>query len=306
MQTADTLLDPREFSHALTATVAPVRVRGGAALAALYRDLDDGRDHLGRIAAGAHSARGGAAPASSSTLVCNYLLRGRASVVQDGASVVAGPGDFWWFRTDLPYTLTFDSDFELVGILTARRRLPALAAGPAAGMHAADAVVAALAQAVDALERAATLADPLTRGRLIAQVLDIAETTSVHAVTTAGAPGRSDLLARALACIDDRLAAPDLSPPVIAALLHVSVRSLHNAFAAAGVTVSASIRIRRLERCRRDLCDPALRHLGVAEIAARWGMVSPSRFSTLFHEAYGVAPSDLRRGLGIALAAPGA
>jgi AraC-like DNA-binding protein len=55
------------------------------------------------------------------------------------------------------------------------------------------------------------------------------------------------------------------------------------------------LRDRRLERCRRDLADPALGHLGAAEIAAAWGLRSPSHFSRLFRAAYGRPPSEARR-----------
>jgi AraC-like DNA-binding protein len=55
------------------------------------------------------------------------------------------------------------------------------------------------------------------------------------------------------------------------------------------------MRTRRLEGCRRDLADPALAERTVAEIAHRWGWSDAARFSRRFREAYGCAPSDLRR-----------
>ncbi|WP_189145366.1 hypothetical protein [Streptomyces lacrimifluminis] len=41
-----------------------------------------------------------------------------------------------------------------------------------------------------------------------------------------------------------------------AACHHISVRYLHRLFPPQGITVSAWIRQRRPERCRRDLADP--------------------------------------------------
>jgi AraC-like DNA-binding protein len=64
-------------------------------------------------------------------------------------------------------------------------------------------------------------------------------------------------------------------------------------YGAAGV--AGWIRRRRLERCRRDLLDPALRAQPVGVIAARWGLTEPAHFSRLFRAAYGVPPVAYRR-----------
>ena len=58
------------------------------------------------------------------------------------------------------------------------------------------------------------------------------------------------------------------------------------------------IRLRRLERCRRDLLDPALRWQPVSAIAARWGLTDPARFSRMFRSAYGVPRAEYRRLMG--------
>jgi methylphosphotriester-DNA--protein-cysteine methyltransferase len=54
------------------------------------------------------------------------------------------------------------------------------------------------------------------------------------------------------------------------------------------------IRRRRLERCRRDLLDPALWHTPVSTIAARWGFASPAHFSRAFRAAHGLPPTEYR------------
>ena len=105
---------------------------------------------------------------------------------------------------------------------------------------------------------------------------------------------RAALLARIQAWIDERLHDPTLSPASIAAEHFISVRHLHGLFAAEGLTVSAWIRDRRLERCRRDLADPALAGETVASIAYGWGFRNPRHFSRVYRAAYGRAPSDGR------------
>jgi len=94
--------------------------------------------------------------------------------------------------------------------------------------------------------------------------------------------------------IDQRLADPELSPSAIAAAHHISLRYLHKLFEAQPTTVSGWIRQRRLERCRRDLLDPALGDWSVSAIAARWGLIDAAHFGRLFRAAYGLPPAEYR------------
>jgi AraC-like DNA-binding protein len=113
---------------------------------------------------------------------------------------------------------------------------------------------------------------------------------------TPSVESRTDVLfVRIMSFIDQNLHRPDLEPAAIAAAHHISVRYLHRIFQQrhhAGV--SAYIRSRRLARCRRDLTDPALNHLTIATIAARWGFTRPSDFSRAFRRETGVSPRDYR------------
>jgi AraC-like DNA-binding protein len=71
----------------------------------------------------------------------------------------------------------------------------------------------------------------------------------------------------------------------------VSVRYLHRLFEDEQATVAGWIRFRRLERCRRDLLDPALSAEPVSAIAGRWGLPSAADSSRLFRAAEGVPPA---------------
>jgi AraC-like DNA-binding protein len=106
---------------------------------------------------------------------------------------------------------------------------------------------------------------------------------------------RRVLLERIHAFIEERLGDPRLSPATIAAAHHVSVRYLYKLFESQETTVAGWIRRRRLERCRRDLLDPALGDVPVSTIAARWGLTNPAHFSRVFRTTYGVAPVEYRR-----------
>jgi len=102
------------------------------------------------------------------------------------------------------------------------------------------------------------------------------------------------LLEQVKAYVEAHLGDPDLGPEALARAHYVSTRYLQKLFAREGVTVTEWVRRRRLEACRRDLCDPALLHEPISQIARRWALANPAHFSRLFRETYGCTPSGLR------------
>ncbi len=94
--------------------------------------------------------------------------------------------------------------------------------------------------------------------------------------------------------IERHVADPGLSPATIAAAHFISTRYLHKLFRHEEHSVSETIRYARLERCRRDLGDPALAGQTIASIAGRWGMRDAAHFSRLFRDAYGCSPREHR------------
>ncbi|MEV5826463.1 helix-turn-helix domain-containing protein [Spirillospora sp. NPDC052242] len=150
------------------------------------------------------------------------------------------------------------------------------------------------------------LADPgayrASDGPRLATVLaDLASALLAHAIDAGeageGAPPevrRRALLLHAHEFIDRHLQDPGLTPAAVAAAHHISVSYLHRLFSAEGRTVAAWIRLRRLERARLALADPALRAVPVHRIAAMWGFTHHSAFTRAFRDAFGLPPSDYR------------
>jgi transcriptional regulator GlxA family with amidase domain len=54
------------------------------------------------------------------------------------------------------------------------------------------------------------------------------------------------------------------------------------------------VRTLRLAGCRRDLADPALSHLSIGAVAARWGILDSAKFSRIFRAAHGLSPREYR------------
>jgi len=100
-------------------------------------------------------------------------------------------------------------------------------------------------------------------------------------------------LARIERYITAHLGDPLLSPETIAGACGISVRYLHKLFSDTGYSVSEWVRVRRLEAAHRELKQaPEGVHIG--EIAYRCGFSDHARFSRLFRQHYGYAPSELR------------
>ena len=102
------------------------------------------------------------------------------------------------------------------------------------------------------------------------------------------------MLLRIQAFIEYHLGDPGLSPGMIAAAHHISLRTLHKLYQAQGETIAASIRHRRLAHCRQDLLDPDLRNRPVSAVGARWGFPDATAFSRAFRAAYGLPPGEYR------------
>jgi AraC-like DNA-binding protein len=94
--------------------------------------------------------------------------------------------------------------------------------------------------------------------------------------------------------VDQHIGDPALSPDAIAAAHFMSVRTLQKLFRAEGRTVSEWIRMRRLEGTRRDLRDPRLAELSIAQIADSWGLPNPGHFSRMFRAEFGLTPRECR------------
>jgi AraC-like DNA-binding protein len=151
------------------------------------------------------------------------------------------------------------------------------------------------------LQLATTIDDcsPVEAVRLSTSALEILATRLARELDVADRvppeTHRRALVAGIHAFIDQHLGDTDLGPQAIASANHVSLRYLHKLFREEGATVSGWVRHRRLERCRRDLSDPALAGLPAAAIAVRWGFSSATYFGQVFRSAHGVTPAEFRR-----------
>lgn len=235
-------------------------------------------------------------------------LAGNASVEQEGRRSVCDPGDLTFYDCARPHELSHHgadrgngSSGSIVAFIPydtvplPHARLAPLFAGRMSGTEGIGALLADYLIRLTGHPEQCHVADAERLGGI---GLDLISTLlGRHLVSEDAVPTevrRRALLAQVRSHIRQHLGDPSLSPQFIAAAHHISVRSLHRVFEEEETGVAAYIRHQRLERCRRDLADPALRDQPVQVVAARWGFRDKAHFSRAFRAAYQETPQAYR------------
>ncbi|WP_410671434.1 helix-turn-helix domain-containing protein [Amycolatopsis sp. cmx-4-68] len=234
------------------------------------------------------------------------FVRGGSVVVQDGQCAEYGVGDLKLYDTSRPFGGEFAPDVPVSQLLLLRfprsllslpgKHLRQLSASRIPGAEGVGALCSHFL-----LHLAGHLHElgPADAARLSNLAVDVLTAALAHALDADGVvpphTRQRALLARIRAFIRQNLGDAGLTPEVIAAAHHISVRYLHSLFHRDGDTVGRWIRLRRLEQCCRELAEPHLSTRPVNAIAARWGFRSAAHFSQVFRATYGMSPSEFRR-----------
>jgi AraC-like DNA-binding protein len=227
-------------------------------------------------------------------------LSERAVLRQDDREAALSPGDIAIYDSTRPYEIASGGAFQLLVIMCPRRllRLPPadvqqLTAVRFSGRKGIGALVSSF---LSEMPTQLAECDECSAVQLADIVVDLLLTTFVQHLrdTDLVSDSRQRLLRKVVRFVEDNLHDPELGPAAIASAVHISTRYVHRLFEVEGTTVGTWIRSRRLEYCRRDLADPALRSKPVSTVGARWGLADPSRFSRLFRETYQLSPREYR------------
>jgi AraC-like DNA-binding protein len=225
----------------------------------------------------------------------SLMLAGTQELAQEDRAARLAPGDLVCMDSSRPYAVCSPDAFEMLVFAVPkallRPHVDRVGRRTASAIRAGDGLSALVAPFLR------SVGDGLLDGTVSEHDADVGESVVdlVRSLYTGrDRPVRPDLLTEVKASIERRLHDPELGPASIAAAHFISTRHLHRLFEAEGVSVSEWIRVRRLERCRRDLEDPALAGETVLAIASRWGLRNPGHFSRMFQAAYGRPPSAVR------------
>ncbi|MFE5709022.1 helix-turn-helix domain-containing protein [Rhodococcus koreensis] len=224
---------------------------------------------------------------------------GTGILTQHDRETILTPGDFAIYDTSTPYDLHFTGDFNMLVLMFPRNlfrfgttELQTMAARRIRGSTGVGTLVSPFLRNLHgtAMTQSVTSSRDLEDG--VINLLESALHTETSTPTTAVT--ESTLLTQAKGFIETHLGDIALGTTMVATHHHVSTRHLQKTFEEDGATVAGWIRHRRLEKCRRDLADPALRSENIGTICARFGLVNSSHFSKLFKETYGISPRAFR------------
>lgn len=244
------------------------------------------------------------AAAAEDYFLVSIQTDGVGAVVQDGRTAVLEQGDFALYDSTRPYELLFNGPFQQYVLMlpgpTLRSQLRAAPDLTARGIrgsrgagHLMIEMIRTLAADIAVLEPAAAAA--------VAQSVEHIVVAGISSLNPDAPVPEPELAARReqiKACARARLHDPGLTVAVIAAQLHTSVSTMHRAFAGEPCSIAEWIWAQRLDAVRADMCDPALRHRTISDIAFSWGFVDASHFSRAFKARFGCNARDVRLGSG--------
>jgi AraC-like DNA-binding protein len=226
--------------------------------------------------------------------VARYQVGATTRVVPAGEVLVVDvsrPFTFGWHGCGAAFSLnTWAEDLALPPTLIrqASQRLQTSPLYGLASRHIAD--VTRHADALSASSVAHTLG---------AASIELARALIATAVDDT--PGTRDVIEQTLitqvrAYVRQHLRDPDLSPDMIAAALAISTRHLYRVCTRANLRLEQWIISTRLDHAKAELAHPSARHRSIAGVARTWGFTDPTHFSRRFRAAFGMLPSEWRRG----------
>ncbi|MEU5031563.1 helix-turn-helix domain-containing protein [Streptomyces milbemycinicus] len=229
----------------------------------------------------------------------NYSLGGEGIVSVDGGDTTLRTGDLVVLDSSRPYLggVRADPDsWSHVTVQFPRGLLPlpektaqSLFAVPISGRSGMGGVFARWLTDLNARAHEFTPADIPTLtsvtldllASVIARCLEAEESLAPETRKTA-------LRTRINAFVEQHLADPAMTPQTIADAHHISLRHLQQLLAEDDTSPAAWI------RHRLDLATPHLNARTIQAIAEHWGFTSPTHFSRLFRDTYGISPRDYR------------
>ena len=222
-------------------------------------------------------------------------------VFQDGREAVVGSGQFVIYDTTRPYELRFDDSFSQTIFQMPRKMLQQRIGSfeaLTATTFSSDRPVEGLAyNFLLGLSRTIDHVDPAIATRLLDQALDLVAMAFADRMRERSpdqSVHRSATLYRLKNYILTHLRDPELSMPRAAAAIGISPRYASDLMATEQTSFRSYVQLQRLERCRRDLSDPAQMARHVSEIAFAWGFNDLAHFSRIFKHRFGASPREWR------------
>ncbi|MGH8216967.1 MAG: helix-turn-helix domain-containing protein [Steroidobacteraceae bacterium] len=227
-------------------------------------------------------------------------LEGRSAHRQDGREARLEPGEFTLFDNRRPYQMTFEEPNTVLVVGIPDRLMHRHLANPegvvALPMRRGDPLVGLF---TDFLQRlwALTSSDAAPMNHGVGNALASLAGGAYSAVPQARADAASLTECRRVRLVryvEDHLGEADLGPVKIAAVFRTTPRNLHLLFSRGGETLCRYILRRRIEECARILADRAHLARTISDVAFDLGFSSLTHFGKVFHDQFGMSPSEYR------------
>lgn len=233
-----------------------------------------------------------------SIFVC-LMNEGRGYTFQGGECMMHGPGDLVIYDVTRPYGHGFPGNMSMT-VLDVPRPVFEAHVGPwrrrdLFKIDHSNGITQWASRRIHALLTQPSPTAFLAREQMAAQVLELLQSiVRVDSRSISTTRSSLQILQRAKDFIEAHLADETLDAHAVSRAVGLSPRQLFRIFEIEGAPVTRHIWNRRLERCRMDLRDPALKHLTISEIAFRWGFNNSAHFSRVYRTRFGETPTRTR------------
>jgi AraC-like DNA-binding protein len=280
-----------------------------ASFAGRIRRLRVGRLELVDMTASAHVATRtprDAGPDGPDEFILSLQIAGSEQLAQHRRTATLQPGDFALYDASRPFFVEASAEFRGLNVrLSASRlgiesrQLQSLSARRIAGATGLAPIVSTLLRNASETFAAAAQTQPRATIDAAEHTVTLIRDLLLGCLEERGDidPGRRRRATEGDRIVDlmlARLADPGLRAEDIARDSHLSLRQLHRIFAVRGESFATCLRRLRLERAAAELGRLDFADLTIADIAARWGFVSPGHFSQVFRQHTGSTPMAYR------------
>lgn len=231
-----------------------------------------------------------------------YVAEGSQCLSFGDREVHLAPGDFALWDSTQPMNFNTGEGLRQITFSVPRKRLddalPRSEEFCGHAMRATSGIGKLFIDCMLALETSFGELSDAEAGEVLDATMEMLVATLRAKVELPAQRGFQEQLRQVIARINRQLDNPHLTPRRVAQASGMSERHLYRLFAEVQTTPAAWIRKRRLERCRHDLVSRSCSHLGILDVAARWGFFDSSSFCRMFRQQYGLSPRQVRASAG--------
>lgn len=235
-------------------------------------------------------------------IILSLQLNGMTQISQDNRETCLTPGNFAIYDTERCYHLKLGENNKQLVIKIPRQQLEAQLGNLTLFTSQEMSFKNPLSKlAINFLTTLPSICDDLneeTAKTISQQAVDIIAQAFSHECQHNGNPivhSRFTTLMRLKSEIETHLNNHEFKPSNAAELVGISVRYANELLSAENTSLERYIYERRLERCRKNLINPKLKTMSIAEIAHTNGFTSASHFSRRFKEKHHMTPQNYRK-----------